>query len=249
MIKLIPADQRHFSDFGWLRTFWLFSFSDYYDPDNLHFGPLRVFNDDLVAPGAGFPPHQHQEMEIITMVLSGAMTHEDQHGDSMVIEAGEVQRLSAGGGMRHSEFNRGHEPAHCYQLWIHPDHPHCEPSRQKRGYDPADWRGRLLPVASGQDLSDVVTIDADVTIYRADLEGGRELAFDCPGNRCIFIYLITGGLALGGLGMSAGGQARIDGEQSLRLMAASDASMVLIDLPSAKGFGYHPDLLRGGVPR
>ncbi|OQW95695.1 MAG: hypothetical protein BWK77_07025 [Verrucomicrobia bacterium A1] len=118
MTQVIRAAQRHFSDFGWLKTFWLFSFSDYYDPENVQFGTLRVFNDDVVAPGTGFPAHPHQEMEIITVVLEGEMTHEDSMGNQAVIRAGDVQRMSAGTGLTHSEFNLADKPVHFYQVWV-----------------------------------------------------------------------------------------------------------------------------------
>lgn len=127
MIKIIPKGKRHFSDFGWLKTYWLFSFSDYFDPDNTRFGALRVFNDDIVAPGTGFPTHPHREMEIITIVLEGEITHKDSMGNKMVIRAGDVQRMSAGTGIIHSEFNLGDEPVHFYQIWIYPDEAELQP--------------------------------------------------------------------------------------------------------------------------
>jgi len=114
MINIVHASQRHFSDFGWLKTYWLFSFSDYFDPENIQFGALRVFNDDIVAPGTGFPTHPHREMEIITVVLSGAVTHADSMGNKAVIKAGDVQRMSAGTGLTHSEFNLENEPVHFF---------------------------------------------------------------------------------------------------------------------------------------
>ena len=121
MIKTIRADERHFSDYGWLKTYWLFSFDTYHDPANLNHGALRVFNDDVVKPGTGFPTHSHREMEIITTVLSGEVTHEDSLGNRAVIRPGDVQRMTAGTGIAHSEYNRGSGPVHFYQIWIFPD--------------------------------------------------------------------------------------------------------------------------------
>ena len=154
MIQVITATERHFSDFGWLKTYWLFSFADYYDPGNIQFGALRVFNDDVVEPGAGFPTHPHEEMEIITLVQSGEITHEDSMGNRAVMRAGEVQRMSAGTGLTHSEFNLGREPVHFFQVWILPDkgararlraaqflrHPAQEPAaaHRVRAGDPRD---------------------------------------------------------------------------------------------------------------
>ena len=116
MIHVIRADERHFTDFGWLKTYWLFSFSEYYDPTNIQFGALRVFNDDVVAPHTGFGTHPHEDMEIITIVLDGEVTHEDSLGTKAVIRAGDVQRMSAGTGIQHSEFNLGEAPVHFYQI-------------------------------------------------------------------------------------------------------------------------------------
>jgi len=121
MIHVIRADERHFTDFGWLKTYWLFSFSEYYDPTNIQFGALRVFNDDVVAPHTGFGTHPHEEMEIITIVLDGEVTHEDSLGTKAVMRAGDVQRMSAGTGIQHSEFNLGEAPVHFYQFWLYPD--------------------------------------------------------------------------------------------------------------------------------
>jgi len=121
MIEIVKANQRRFSDREWLQTYWLFSFASYYDPRNIRFGALRVFNDDVVQPGEGFPTHPHEEMEIITVVLDGEITHADSMGNKAVIRAGDVQRMSTGTGLTHSEFNIGESPVHFYQIWLFPD--------------------------------------------------------------------------------------------------------------------------------
>ncbi len=176
MINIIRADDRHFSDFGWLKTYWLFSFSNYYDPNNIQFGAIRVFNDDVVEPGTGFPTHPHQEMEIITIVLKGEMTHQDSMGNKTVITAGDVQRMSAGTGLTHSEFNLATEPVHFYQIWIYPDQKGLQPSYDQKRFSPNDWNNRLLPVASGLNVPGTVTFHTNATIYRCHLEAGRESA-------------------------------------------------------------------------
>jgi hypothetical protein len=155
MIHTIRSTQRHFSDYHWLQTYWLFSFSDYFDPDNIQFGALRVFNDDVVQPGTGFPTHPHREMEIITLVLEGEMTHQDSMGNRAVIQAGDVQRMSVGTGLTHSEFNLAETPVHFYQIWILPDIPQLKPSYDPKQFDPSGWQNRLLPVASGQGIPGV----------------------------------------------------------------------------------------------
>jgi quercetin 2,3-dioxygenase len=131
MIERIAAAHRHFRDFGWLKTHWLFSFDDYNDPENINFSSLRVFNDDIIAPHSGFPLHGHKEMEIITVMLSGELTHEDSLGNRATIRAGDIQRMTAGRGIRHSEFNHGDIPVHLYQLWIEPRERGLRPSFQE----------------------------------------------------------------------------------------------------------------------
>jgi hypothetical protein len=245
MIHLVRARERHFSDFDWLKTYWLFSFAEYYDPSNIQFGPLRVFNDDVVEPGTGFPTHPHREMEIITIPLSGEITHADSMGNRTVIRAGDVQRMSAGTGLTHSEYNRGQSPVHFYQIWIHPDERGIPPSYDQRQFDPASWRNRLLPVASGRGVPDVVTFHSDVTIYRTDMDRGTELTHLAGENHRVFLYLTHGALVLDQYELGPGDQARIDDAPELRLKAASASGLLLIDLPSNRGFGYDPATLRG----
>src|SRR5210317_1860784 len=147
MIEIIKADERHFSDFGWLKTYWLFSFSNYFDPHNIQFGALRVFNDDVVEPGTGFPTHPHEEMEIVTVVLDGEITHEDSMGNKSVIRKGDVQRMSAGTGLTHSEFNLADKPVHFYQIWILPDQRGLSPSYDQKRFDTGLVKNRVYPVA------------------------------------------------------------------------------------------------------
>jgi redox-sensitive bicupin YhaK (pirin superfamily) len=247
-IDIIRADGRHFSDFGWLQTYWLFSFASYYDPHNLQFGALRVFNDDVVAPGTGFPTHPHEEMEIITIVLDGEMTHRDSMGNSAVIRAGDVQRMTAGTGLTHSEFNLADRPVHFYQIWIQPDRSGLKPSYDQRNFSAEAWRNRLLPVASGQGFDDVVTFNTDATIYRANLDAGQKLHFDNTTGRRVFIYLTQGQIRVDGLLLYREDQARIDSEKTLTIEADREAEFILIDVPSCKGWGYSEKTLRGGRP-
>lgn len=249
MIRRIPAATRHYSDFNWLRTYWLFSFSDYYDPDNIQFGALRVFNDDVVAPGTGFPTHPHREMEIVTIPLSGEITHADSMGNRTVIRAGEVQRMSAGTGLTHSEYNLGHEPVHFYQIWFFPDVLGTEPSYDQREYEEAAWRNHLRPVASGQGIPDVVTFQTDATIYRSALDAGTTLRFDCDDSRRVFIYLASGRLLVDDVMAVQGDQVRVDLQTAVILKAVEETEIVLIDSPSCKGFGYDGRTLRGVAAR
>ncbi len=245
MIKIIPAEQRHFSDFGWLKTYWLFSFSSYYDPENIQFGALRVFNDDVVEPGTGFPTHPHEEMEIITVVLEGEMTHEDSMGNKSVIQKGDVQRMSAGTGLTHSEFNLADQPVHFYQIWIFPDERGLSPSYDQKRFDPAEWTNKMLPVASGQGLPDTVTFHTDATLYLADLEEGKDVTFETADSRRIFVYATTGALEINGQAIQEKDQARIDAESAVLIKALRPSSLILVDVPSCKGWGYGADTLKG----
>ncbi len=247
MIEIIKADKRHFSDFDWLQTYWLFSFANYYDPRNIQFGALRVFNDDVVAPGTGFPTHPHEEMEIITIVLEGEMTHEDSMGNKTVIRAGDVQRMSAGTGLTHSEFNLAQDPVHFYQIWIFPDEKGLTPTYDQKSFTPADWSGRLLPVASGQGIAGAVSFHTDATIYRAAVDAGGRLIHGVTTGRRVFVYVTAGRMRLNGELLNSQDQARIDIDGALNFTAETDVEFILIDVPSCKGWGYDRDTLKGKI--
>jgi redox-sensitive bicupin YhaK (pirin superfamily) len=245
MIHVIRSHDRHFTDFGWLKTYWLFSFADYYDPENIQFGALRVFNDDVVAPHSGFGTHAHEEMEIITIVLEGAVTHEDSLGTKAVIQAGDVQRMSAGTGIRHSEFTLGEVPAHFYQIWLYPDTPGLPPSYDQKSFAGTVWTNRLVPVASGQGLPEAVTFHTDATLYVGTLEAQHRVTHDTNGMRRVFVYLTEGELTVDGTHLYAKDQARIDAAAQLTLTAPTDTRFMLIDVPSCRGWGYDQETLRG----
>jgi len=245
MIDVIKGKDRHFADFGWLKTYWLFSFSDYFDPHNIQFGALRVFNDDVVEPGTGFPTHPHEEMEIITIVLEGEMTHQDSMGNTAVIKAGDVQRMSAGTGLTHSEFNLAEKPVHFYQIWIFPDRQGLPPTYDQKRYEAKAWQNRLLPVASGQNLEGAVTFHTDATVYRCSLAAEREVAYTATAGRRIFVYLTEGQVSVNGKSLEAKDQARIDIETPLVLKAQKHSELILIDVPSCKGWGYSATTLKG----
>lgn len=252
-MRIIRADERHLTDFGWLRTYWLFSFASYYDPANLQFGALRVFNDDVVQPGMGFPTHPHREMEIITILLEGEMTHKDSMGNTQVIRAGEVQRMSAGTGLTHSEFNLGDRPVHFYQIWLHPDERDLTPSYDQRAFDPEEWRNRLCPVASGQGIPEVVDFHTEATIYRATLDEGQTVEHTTGADRRVFCYLTEGEADLTAtiageersVGLERKDQARLDPEGPMTITAKGFSEVVLIDVPSCRGFGYDRKTLAG----
>ena len=229
-MKIIPANERHFTDMGWLQTYWLFSFSNYYDPANMGHGKLRVFNDDVVRPGTGFPTHPHDEMEIVTLVLRGEISHKDSMGNSGVIRAGEVQRMSAGTGLTHSEYNQGSEDLHFYQVWILPDEAGLKPSYEQKAYTEDEFENVLFPVASGQDQPGAVSFHTDATIYRSRLEAGRRLEHATRPDRSLFVYLTSGNLRVNGELLTTKDQARLDGVETLALAADQDADFILIDV-------------------
>jgi redox-sensitive bicupin YhaK (pirin superfamily) len=249
MIRVIKANKRRFSDFGWLKTYWLFSFSDYYDPENIQFGALRVFNDDVVEPGMGFPTHPHQEMEIVTMVLEGEMTHRDSMGNRTVIKAGDVQRMSAGKGFTHSEFNLGNRPVHFYQIWIYPDKAGLAPTYDQRSFADTPVSNNLLPVASGQKLRNVVTFNTAATIYAGNLEAAHDTRFKMNESRRIFVYITRGEMTINDTVVKSGDQARIDLGTSLAFKAQKPTDFILIDVPSCKGWGYDSKILKGARER
>lgn len=244
-MEIIRANKRHFSAYGWLKTYWLFSFSDYFDPHNIQFGALRVFNDDVVQPGTGFPTHPHNEMEIITIVLEGEMTHQDSMGNKSVIKAGDVQRMSAGTGITHSEFNLAQVPVHFYQIWIFPDKSGLKPTYDQKRYKASEWKNLLLAVASGQNIQGTVTFHTDATIYRCSLEAEKEVTHEATSGRRIFIYLTEGQVLANGETLKAKDQARIDIEEPLVLKAQEQSELILIDIPSCKGWGYSAETLKG----
>ena len=230
-MNIIPKDKRHFTDMGWLQTYWLFSFSNYYDPDNMGHGKLRVFNDDVVKPGTGFPTHPHDEMEIITIVLKGEISHQDSMGNGGVIRAGEVQRMSAGTGLTHSEYNEADKDLHFYQIWILPDVKGLAPSYEQKRYAESEFKNVLFPLASGQNKAGAVSFHTDATLYRSQLEAGRQLRHHTSGDRKLFIYLTSGSLRVNGEPLSPRDQARLAGAETLELAADHDADFILVDVP------------------
>jgi quercetin 2,3-dioxygenase len=242
MIQTIRSKDRYHAETDWLNTHWSFSFDHYYDSQNVNFGPLRVFNDDVVAPAGGFPFHSHREMEIVTYLIEGAIEHKDNMGNTGVIRPGEIQRMSAGTGVRHSEYNpSSKDPAHLIQLWIMPAVPHLQPSWEQKSFSLSDRTGKLLPIAvpagrNGNAGSTTVQIHQDATIYTSLLAPGQSVAHKLAGGRRAYVFVIGGNLKLNGETLATGDQARIISERELRLSAepgpgATPADFLLLDLP------------------
>ena len=231
-MRIIRANDRFHLESDWLSAYWLFSFDRYYDPNNVTFGPLRVFNHDTVAGGGGFPTHPHREMEIVTYVLEGALRHKDSTGGAGLIRAGEVQRMTAGTGVAHSEFNPSEEePAKLLQMWVLPERAGLTPSYEQRRFTPEQRAGALLPIASGQDAPGAVKIHQDATFYVSRLRSGDRVAHELKPGRRAFFYVIEGEVTLNKERLSAGDQARVTDVAELDIAGARESEVILIDLP------------------
>lgn len=236
MLALVRAHQRYHFQNDWLSTYWHFSFDHYYDPNNVSFGPLRVFNDDVVQPGGGFPTHSHREMEIVTIPLEGRLEHRDSTGGHGIISPGEVQRMSAGTGISHSEFNASQtEPVHLLQIWLLPAERGLKPSYEQKPFPTEAKRGRLLPVASGEprivETNDLVRVHQDATFYLSSLESGHALRQTLGEGRRAYAFVIQGDLVANGHEMRAGDYAKISEERILEFEGRRSSELLLIDLP------------------
>ncbi len=231
MIRIRRSNDRGFADHGWLRTYHTFSFADYYDPDHMGFRTLRVINDDVVSPGSGFPNHPHRDMEIVTWVVEGALQHRDSMGNGSVIRPGDVQRMSAGTGVIHSEFNPSkHEPTRLIQIWILPAERGRTPSYEQRRFEESERRGRLRRVASPDGRDGSVTIGQDASILAGTLEAGARLRHDLAPGRHAWVQVVRGDVAIGEQRLAEGDGAAIGGEGSIDLASNDGAEVLVFDL-------------------
>ncbi|WP_400162686.1 pirin family protein [Brevibacillus sp. TJ4] len=232
MIQVYPSNSRYAVDLGWLKSGLSFSFGEYFDPDNTAFGVMRVCNDDWIAGGKGFGPHPHSDMEIVTIVLRGAIRHEDNLGNIEVTGEGQVQRMSAASGIIHAEYNASEtEELQLLQLWFMPTKRGGAPSFETASYDPAKMRNTLLPVVTPAGGEQAASINQDLTIYLSRLESGKELSFQQEASRRVFLFLLEGSLRVNGELLQRRDTVRMHGEPSLSLVAGEDAYFMLIDLP------------------
>lgn len=231
MITLRPAASRGHADFGWLDTHHTFSFGDYFEPDHERFRALRVLNEDRVAPGKGFGTHGHRDMEILTWVLSGALEHRDSLGTHGIIRPGEAQVMSAGTGIRHSEFNASAtESVHFLQIWILPERQGLAPRYDQVAFADGDFRNRLRLIASPDGAQGSVKLFQDVRVSIARLDPGREVGLELLPGRAGFLQVSLGSLLVNGVAMHAGDGARIEGEPSLRVTAGDPSEFLFFDL-------------------
>ena len=247
MVQIIRSNDRYHFETEWLSTCWHFSFDHYHDPSNVSFGPLRVFNDDLIQPAGGFPMHPHKEMEIVTYVIEGALEHRDSMGNTGRIGPGEIQRMSAGTGIRHSEYNASKkDPLRLIQLWILPEKSRLEPSWEQKKYSNAARSGKLLPIAVPVDrdassANGAVRIHQNATIYTSLLPSGKTASLTLAKGRRAYLFVVDGELKLQSINgksgeppvaLSAGDQARITETSTLEFTGGKTAAdFLLLDLP------------------
>ena len=233
MLDITRSGDRFHFETDWLSAYWHFSFDHYHDLNNLSFGPLRVFNNDTIQPGRGFPMHPHRDMEILTYVIHGELEHKDDTGGHGRIRAGEVQRMSAGSGIVHSEFNASQtEPCELVQIWITPAARGVEPSYGQRRFSLEDRAGKLLPAASGNSNGDTMRIGQDATLYVSSLRPGDDVRQALASGRRAYVFVIDGKPTLNGELLERGDSVKISDERELRFQTTGGAAeLLLIDLP------------------
>jgi redox-sensitive bicupin YhaK (pirin superfamily) len=232
MNEIRRSQERGFADHGWLKSFHTFSFADYYDPKHVEFGPLRVINEDRVQAGAGFGTHGHRDMEIISYVLSGELAHKDSMGNGSTIRPGDVQRMSAGSGVRHSEFNpSGTEGTHFLQIWIQPDQLNIEPSYEEKRFAAAEKRGRLRLIVSPDRAQGSLLIHQDARIYAGLFNGAEAADLSVKSGRRIYVQVAQGAIEANGVALSAGDALQITSGAQLHLEDGKEAEVLVFDLP------------------
>ncbi len=234
MVTVRPARSRGHAEHGWLDSRHSFSFGNFYDPDHMGFGPLRVINEDRVEPGAGFDTHGDRDMEIISIVLDGALEHKDSLGTGSVIRPGDVQRMSAGSGIRHSEFNHSQrEPVHFLQIWLLPGKQGLAPGYEQKTFADGDKRNRLRLIASPDGRDGSITVHQDATIYASQLNTGEQVAHALPAGRKAGLQVARGGVTLNGEALDQGDGAAVENETALSVAGRTDgAEILLFDLPA-----------------
>jgi len=231
MITIHRSNDRGHADHGWLDSRFTFSFAEYFDPEHVQFRTLRVMNDDHIAGGGGFPTHPHRDMEIVTYVLDGALAHKDSMGNGSVIRPGDVQYMSAGTGVAHSEFNASDkEPVHMYQIWMFPDKSNYKPAYDQKHFSADDKRGKLRLVVSPDGREGSVKIRQDNELYATVLGEGQSVKHALKPDRHAYVQVARGSVTLNGKPLETGDGARVSEEQALELTGVKDAEVLLFDL-------------------
>jgi redox-sensitive bicupin YhaK (pirin superfamily) len=231
MIEIRRSGERGSADHGWLKTLHSFSFADYYDPRHMGFGALRVINEDRVAPGTGFGAHGHRDMEILTYVLEGALAHRDSLGNGSVIRPGDVQRMSAGTGVQHSEYNHEKQGAtHFLQIWIEPAQRGIAPGYEQRHFEASRKRGRLQPIAAPDAREGALTLHQDAIVYAGLFDGAESVQAPIADARRAYVHVVRGRLRVNGEALEAGDAVKLSGESRLVLDEGEDAEALVFDL-------------------
>jgi quercetin 2,3-dioxygenase len=234
MQEIRRSNERGYADHGWLKSFHTFSFADYFDPQHVEFGALRVINEDRVTPGQGFGAHGHRDMEIISYVLEGALAHEDSTGSKSTIRPGDVQRMSAGRGVVHSEFNpSATEGVHFLQIWIQPSERGIAPSYEEKHFASAEKRGRLRLIASPDRAEGSVLIHQDARVYAGLFDGEERAAVGLPANRRVYVHVARGAVVANGAKLEAGDALKLTDVAELVLQNGADAEVIVFDLPGS----------------
>jgi hypothetical protein len=232
MNEVRRSQERGFADHGWLKSFHTFSFADYYDPEHVEFGPLRVINEDRVQAGAGFGTHAHRDMEIISYVLSGELAHKDSLGNGSTIRPGDVQRMSAGSGVRHSEFNPSPTAGtHFLQIWIQPDKANIEPSYEEKHFAAQEKRGHLRLIVSPDRAQGSLLIHQDARVYAGLFDGAEQADLQVRRGRRIYVHVARGALTANGVVLEAGDALQVTRGTDLHLEHGKEAEVLVFDLP------------------
>ncbi|KAF0143001.1 MAG: hypothetical protein FD122_267 [Stygiobacter sp.] len=231
MLEVLRSEERGRTKIDWLDSYHSFSFGEYYDPKNMGFGPLRVINDDLIQAGAGFPTHPHRDMEIVTIVTQGAVAHRDSSGGEGIIRVGEVQKMSAGKGIFHSEFNASDkEVLKLYQIWIMPNQNGLKPGYEDIRYDVTEKKNKLLLVASNNHGDGVIFLNQDAKIYLADLDGGTNILYQTEKSRGVYIHVTEGSVEIAGVKLSSGDAIKLTEVESVEIKASENSGILLFDV-------------------
>jgi redox-sensitive bicupin YhaK (pirin superfamily) len=232
MLTIRKSDDRGHFNHGWLNTYHTFSFSRYYDPQHMGFRALRVINEDFVAPGKGFGSHPHDNMEILTYIVQGALEHKDSLGTGSVIKPGDIQRMTAGTGITHSEFNPSKsEPVHLLQIWLEPAQEGHKPSYDQKHFSEADRKDRLRLIASPDAADGSIKVTEDIRLYASLLSEGKKVSLDLKPGRHAWVQVVQGPIRVNDLTLESGDGAAVSDESRLEIAAGADSEFIVFDLP------------------
>jgi redox-sensitive bicupin YhaK (pirin superfamily) len=236
MIKIVKSQDRGFFDHGWLKSYHSFSFGDYYNRNRMNFHNLRVINEDVIAPSKGFGEHPHNNMEIITYILSGELAHKDSMGNGSIIKQGDIQRMSAGTGITHSEFNNlQKKETHSLQIWFLPEHKNIEPSYEQKSFPAHEKRAKLKLVASKNGRNNSVSLNQDVDMLIGLFDGDEKSNYEIKNNRKIWLHLAKGEIEINGIKLHAGDSGAVENEKLLELKNGKNSEIIIFDtIPKLK---------------